>query len=191
MVIIILFIYLGISSHAQILPLDLPDYLATYFGNKLTNTTTSQNGSYQDPFIVYENTYLGKRMLRLLSRTDTFPKYEKDDYSFYIRLPLSSTAKSIIRPNRYIYEFSPEAVTTLRSTLNQIFQDRLLNFVKGAEYLYNDRRYAQTTGRIRTAAIEFFCEENNVIYSLQNLYAWQKMCSRYKTGDKELIYSIV
>lgn len=185
------FVFLNVSQNAQILPFSLPDYLATYFGNRLTKSLTSNTGAYDDPFIVYENTYLGKRVLKLLTQTDRFPKYEIQDHSFFIRLPLSSTANSIIRSNRYIYEFSEEGLVKLRSVLNQIFQDRLLNFVKGAEFAYNKVRQGDQIKRIRTQAIESFCASNNVIYNDKNLAAWQKMCSRYKKQDKTLIYSII
>ena len=174
----------------QIIPLRLPEYLATYFGNRMAALPEIlRNGSFEDPFLVSAQTEYGEYILKNLSTANRPYSYDKKDHFF---ISISNYAgdhnADTVRGHRNFMKLSKAAVKDIETKFNAIFRNQLITFVRGAESV----TYSNSENkRVRTRAIRLFCEENHVLYSDKNLVAWKKMCQRHKKSDKVLIYNIL
>ena len=175
--------------NCQIIPFNLPTYLATYFGNKLSSKKEVLNsGSYEDPFEVSGFSEYGNLILKSIKPVNSPYVYNSSDKLF---ISFSDRAGSYIkkrrvRLDRYFWELSGEDLENVEKTLSIVFKSHLSLFVLGAERINKG-----VAKRNRTDAIRDFCEINNVIYSDTNLSTWKKMCQRNNNDPKKLIYSLL
>lgn len=175
------------SKNRQILPFDLPEYLATYYGNKLsTNPDQYTNGSYETPFYVDSFSSIGKFILEQLEPTSIKPK-KVNTIPFYISVSnLAGNNKKEIPQGRLTFlRIRPEGLEKITNRLKELFEFQLMSYISGAESVYKSE---VENKRIRTKAIRRFCEENNVFYTPQNMEAWKKQHQRQKNKRKRLVY---
>ncbi|WP_074406638.1 hypothetical protein [Aquimarina megaterium] len=185
-------------SKKQIIPFPLPEYLATYFGNKLnTKTHLLTNGSLVKPFHVDMSSSFGRFVCTKLSKANKPTVLEKG-MTFFIEVSLTagSNFAEVVEGRYALMEFTDQAINEITLRFKAAFERELLAYVAGAESQHEDtlksfpsKRKTAETSRVRTKAIKRFCHNNHVLYSDKNLEAWKKRCQRYKTKHKDLIYN--
>lgn len=175
-------------SNRQTIPFPLPEYLATYFGNKLnTDPDLMTDGSFAKPFYVSRTSDFGKYVLSLLKKATS--KNKREDYIlFYISISnYAGDHDKDIAVGKYSFlQLDEKAIKKIVNRFKSVFEMQLMAYISGAESQYQSEAENK---RVRTRAIREFCKENNVLYSPQNLEAWKKQHQRLKKSRKELIYN--
>ncbi|WP_378186880.1 hypothetical protein ACE939_00845 [Aquimarina sp. W85] len=186
------------SNNRQILPFPLPQYLATYFGNKLnTKEHLLSNGSLAKPFYVDMFSPFGIFVYEKLSKANK-PEVLKKGMTFFIEVSLTagSNFKNVVEGRYALMGLDENAIKEIELRFKAAFERELLAYVAGAESQHEVSLKRERTGkrctenyRVRTRAIKRFCEKNNVLYTDKNLEAWKKRCHRAKKKHTELIYN--
>ena len=166
------------QSPHQIIPFPLPPYLATFFANKITTDQVICNdGSIAKPFNIKRNSAFGSFILNCLSSREK-KNIISDEMTFFIRVNDCQTTqnKRTVNSKFCFVGLSDDSIQEIRKVFKSVFDESLMNYVAGAEDVAN--LYVNRERGIRKRAILHFCKKNKVIYTNQNLDAWNKMIYR-------------
>ena len=173
----------------QIIHLDLPNYLLSYFACKIKQTLI-----HTDNYSLLEIdrfSALGKDIHKALVPA---LKPETLDCKEGLYLKISNYSGNNYKSPRGDTNFLTLEETTKHSLIEQIksdFNSNLINYVEGAEFAHMHNGWTRDQKRrgIRKTAIIQFCEKYKVSFTETNLESFVKMIQRAQKNAETLINS--